>query len=480
MKTIKKFRIFENIENSENMVNGKFKKIYVLIGPPSVGKSTWIKNTFSEIEPFVINRDDIVEKVAVEYGWTYDDLFSLPIKDIEKEGDMNRKYGTVIKSPAYMTWSPLSYDKVLEANDKVQDIFKKRVAEGKGKENIVVDMTNMNSESRKVALKIIEGIEGEYHKVAVLFSFKGAEETIKKMAAKRSEEMKAQGKSKTIPPATFDRVFASFQEVSTEEGFDEVINVDNTAELKRAIEESEKKTISESVNHKKNTIMNHIKLFENFLNESVDKNDIVHDIVDTMLDFIDEGEKISFYSASGNMNYNDYLDKNSNYQKFKPVLKAGNKIISKFNIVYVPKNKSYDGVVEIMDNMKSTIGRLGEDGWVLNDFVTKSNKGDSYDETCKINYVEFIFSKADVILDDKEFELPDEDDLREAIENQGIHIQSIEIGDSETVLEFSDYDDFGAMNSESWYNKRFETICDLFGFGSYDLDYRRATVTFEY
>ena len=226
--------------------------------------------------------------------------------------------------------------------------------------------------------------------------------------------------------------------------------------------------------------MKFISKYNNFLNESTDNNSVVDSIVDTMLDFIDEGEKISFYSASGNMNYNDYLDKNSNYQNFKPILKAGNKIISKFNIVYVPKNRSYDGVVEIMDNMKSTIGRLGEDGWVLNDFVTKSNKGDSYDETCKINYVEFIFSKPDVILDDKEFELPDEEELREAIENQGINIENITIYDSETVVEFSDYDDFGAMNSESWYNKRFETICDLFGFGSYDLDYRRATVTFEY
>ena len=224
------------------------------------------------------------------------------------------------------------------------------------------------------------------------------------------------------------------------------------------------------------------KFYNNFLNESTDNNDVVDFIVDTMLDFIDEGEKISFYSASGNMGYNDYLEKNSNYQKFKPVLKAGNKIISKFNIVYVPKNSSYDGVVEIMDNMKSTIGRLSEEDWVLNDFVTKSIKGNNYGVTCKINYVEFIFSKPDVILDDKEFELPDEDDLREAIENQGIHIQSIEIGDSETVVEFADYSDYDEyiMNSETWYNERFETICDLFGFGSFDLQYRRSTVTFEY
>ena len=226
--------------------------------------------------------------------------------------------------------------------------------------------------------------------------------------------------------------------------------------------------------------MKFISKYNNFLNESTDNNDVVDKIVETMLEFIDEGEKISFYSASGNMNFNDYLDKNSNYQKFKPVLKAGNKIISKFNIVYVPKNSSYDGVVEIMDNMKSTIGRLSEEDWVLNDFVTKSIKGNNYGVTCKINYVEFIFSKPDVILDDKEFELPDEEELREAIENQGINIENITIYDSETVVEFSDYDDFGEMNSENWYNERFEAICDLFGFGSFDLQYRRATVTFEY
>ena len=229
--------------------------------------------------------------------------------------------------------------------------------------------------------------------------------------------------------------------------------------------------------------MKYLKKYELF--ESVDKNDIVHGIVDTMLDFIDEDEKISFYSASGNMNYNDYLEKNSNYQKFKPVLKAGNKIISKFSIVYVPKSmdinhSSYDIFVKILYNMESTIGRLGDDGWVLNDFVTKSDRGVNYGETYKVKYIEFIFTKPDVILDEEEFELPDEDDLREAIENQGIDIFNIKIGDSETVVEFRDYDDFGEMSPETWYEDKFEKICDLFGFGSYYLQYRRATVTFEY
>ena len=264
---IKKFKLFE----AEEVKN---KKIFVLVGPPSVGKSTWIKSTFGEIKPFVISRDEIVENVAKQYGWTYDDLFSSPIKDVEKEGDKNEKYGTVIKSPAYMTWAPLSYDKVLEANKKVQVLFDAKVKDAKGKDTIVVDMTNMNSGARKGALKSIEGVENEYHKTAVVFNFKGAEEIIKKIAAKRSEES-----NKTIPPAAFDRMFTSYdlqddkgisfdetkiKDVLSKEGFDDVEMKDNTVELKRVIDEYEKsKSVAESKSN-----MKYIKKFESF-NEGI-------------------------------------------------------------------------------------------------------------------------------------------------------------------------------------------------------------------
>jgi hypothetical protein len=248
MKKMKHLKLFENIAK---------KNMYVLVGPPSVGKSTWIKNTFGDIKPYVINRDDLVEQVAKEYRWTYDDLFQQPIKDIENEGDINDKYGKVVKSPEYMTWAPLSYDKVLDANNKVAELFSKRVAGAKGQDNIVVDMTNMNAGSRKGALRAIEGSEGDYHKVAVVFNFKGAEEIIKKVANKRAEEAKKMGKSKTIPPTAFDRMFASFQEISPEEGFDEVVKVDNTEELKKLVHE----TVSESTKAMK---IKYLKKFESF------------------------------------------------------------------------------------------------------------------------------------------------------------------------------------------------------------------------
>ena len=231
MKNVKSYIKFvkENLQNTN-------KTIYVLVGPPSVGKSTWIKQTFVDVEPYTINRDEIVEQVSKTYGWTYDDLYVGPLPE-QKEGDVSEKYGTVVKSPEYMTWQPLSYDKVMEANGKVAELFSKKVSEAKSQENIVVDMTNMNAGSRVGALKAIEGVEHEYRKVAVVFNFKGAEDIIKKVALKRAEESKIKGESKTIPQEAFDRMFKSFQEISPEEGFDEVVNVDNTEKLKQVISE---------------------------------------------------------------------------------------------------------------------------------------------------------------------------------------------------------------------------------------------------
>jgi len=210
-------------------------KIFVLVGPPSVGKSHWLKETFKEEMPYIINRDDIVTDVAKSLGWTYDDLFVPPEQEAQ-EGDTDEKYGTVVPSPPYMTWQPLSYDKVLAANNQVHKIFTQRVAgaQPSGKD-IVVDMTNMNAGARSGALKAIEGAaEGDYEKIAVVFKFEGAEDIIKKVAAKRAAQAREEGESKTIPPAAFDRMFKAFQTVDAgSEGFDEVVDVDNRAVLQQ-------------------------------------------------------------------------------------------------------------------------------------------------------------------------------------------------------------------------------------------------------
>jgi predicted ABC-type ATPase len=219
--------------------------------------------------------------------------------------------------------------------------------------------------------------------------------------------------------------------------------------------------------------------YVSFLKESTDSNNEVDKIVDTMLDFIDEGEKITFRSSTGDMRYTDYLEKNANYQNFKPIITARGVTTSKFSIVYSSKDGSYSNLMIILDNMQSTVGRLGEEGWSLSDFKVGSNKK-SEGELVTISWVSFEFSKPLVKNDTDDVELPDEDELREKIESFGIGINRLEVGDYDTEVEFYSHSYDGSLNSEQFYDERFEKICDIFGFSSYDLDYQHSRVTFEY
>jgi predicted ABC-type ATPase len=221
--------------------------------------------------------------------------------------------------------------------------------------------------------------------------------------------------------------------------------------------------------------------YVSFLKESVDVQGEVDKIVDTMLDFIDEGERITFKSSTGDMTYSDYLEKNTRYQEFKPVLVSKNKTVSKFSLIYRPKDRSYNNLMVVLDNMQSTIGRLGDDGWVLSDFKVGSffDKNNSIKgKEVMINWVSFEFTKPDI--ENENFELPNEDELREEIEKLGFRVERITIGPAGTDLEFSSYAYDGEIPSEVDCEDKFERICDIFGFSSFDLNYRRAEVNFEY
>ena len=243
-ENLKHIKLFEDMNPMKN--------IYVLVGPPSIGKSTWVSNTFKDTPPFIISRDDIVDEVADEYGLTYDEMFSAPPSG-STIGEIHSKFGKVIQTPTRevhdVKFAKLIYDKVWEANNEVYHRYQERMKEARGKDNIVIDRTNMTPKERKEAFEIIEGIEDQYHKVAVVFTFKGIEEIIKKVNLKRAEELKKLGRYKTIPGEVFNRMFSRYQEVGKDEGFDEIINIDNSEALRR---------ISQNENLK------HIKPFNNF------------------------------------------------------------------------------------------------------------------------------------------------------------------------------------------------------------------------
>jgi len=66
--------------------------------------------------------------------------------------------------------------------------------------------------------------------------------------------------------------------------------------------------------------MKYLKHF-NKINESHKDEDVVDFIVDTMRDFLDDDRKIEFKSVIGDMNWDDYVKKNSNYLDFRPIYK---------------------------------------------------------------------------------------------------------------------------------------------------------------
>ena len=202
-------------------------RIFVLVGPPSVGKSTWIKSTFGDTSPYIINRDDIVEKVAASYNWTYDDMFVSPPEDAVI-GESDPKYGEVQTPPSWMTWAQSVFSLVMEANGKVQEAFNQRVSGASPSgQDVVVDMTNMNAAARARAMSAIEGRQDDYEKIAVDFKFEGAEEVIMRVAQKRAEAAARMGKSKTIPRAAMQRMMGAYEAPSLDEGFDSIVEVDN-------------------------------------------------------------------------------------------------------------------------------------------------------------------------------------------------------------------------------------------------------------
>jgi predicted kinase len=218
----------------------KTKKMYVLVGPPSVGKSTWIKS-LNNNDVIIINRDEIVEDVAEKNGLTYDEMFINPSSETSEIGDVHPKYGEVIQAPPHMPWTDLAYDKLVKINGYVHYLLTTKIEQAVNSGNdIVVDMTNMNKGSRKRALKFLGDKSDEYQKIAVVFKFQGAEHIIKKVASIRAQQYKDAGKSKTIGDEVFDMMFKSYEEPTTEEGFDDIIYVDNTKQLELVIKNNKK------------------------------------------------------------------------------------------------------------------------------------------------------------------------------------------------------------------------------------------------
>lgn len=156
-------------------------EIYVLVGLPGSGKSTWTRNFLANVNnPFVVlSTDDVIERIAKEKNSSYNQA----IKEHYNEADKEMKQ---------------------TAKNALKD-----------KINVIWDQTNVGSNKRR---KILSQVPKDYRKVAVVFEVDDKE--LYNRLNRRAEET-----GKFISSKIIEQMKKDYSEPSKNEGFDEVIKV---------------------------------------------------------------------------------------------------------------------------------------------------------------------------------------------------------------------------------------------------------------
>ena len=234
--------------------------------------------------------------------------------------------------------------------------------------------------------------------------------------------------------------------------------------------------------------MRHLKKF-NSINENHTHENDVDIIIDTMQDFLDDDRNILFKSPIDDMRYRDYIDKNSNYLGFKPIVNTGDRIRSQFSI-HFQDIKDYSDFLSVSNQMQSVFGRLKDEDWTMYDMKIGTTLPPLYQGDVKFTFLSFYFSKPDKELEE-EFKWPDEEDLKKAFDKYGLSNLTFYYSNNvlrygfgknkdkeatEVTIEF-DSNSYNGRVSNS-VEELFELICNRFGFDSYDYTSGDYKVTF--
>ena len=154
-------------------------EIYVLIGVPGSGKSTWTEKFLaaSTKEFTVVSSDAVLDQIAAEKGLKYSDVYK---------------------------------DFIGLATSKAKQIFREALA---SRANIIFDQTNVSKKKRR---GILQQTPKDYVKLAVVFQTEDKE--VERRLTERAEKT-----GKHIPGFVMKDMYSRWESPTRDEGFDRII-----------------------------------------------------------------------------------------------------------------------------------------------------------------------------------------------------------------------------------------------------------------
>jgi predicted kinase len=208
------------------------------------------------------------------------------------------------------------------------------------------------------------------------------------------------------------------------------------------------------------------------IRESVDNKDVTSKIVETMLDFIEDGYDIKFLSSGmGGMTYQQYLDGDV---RFQPQMQmSGGVLVSQFFIRFFKNEKfnNYEDFVRICDEMQVVIARLSDLGWSLVKFEPYSTEEQ---EIIKFHTIDFKFKKKDEKSGERKFDI---NEFRANFEHHtSLHILDVTEHDDNVYVEFDSIEYDGELPRNT--DDRLERVKELYGFATFDYSWPQKHVYF--
>jgi predicted kinase len=154
------------------------KICYILIGVPASGKSTWWKEQDLLDNTWVLSTDDVIEAVATQFGFTYDEVFKELINFADK-----------------VMWQDAHY--------AAEDSY-----------TVYVDRTNLSAKARKKFIDFLKPYG--YMFKAIVFPQPDETEWRRRLNSREG---------KTIPAHVLRSMQDSYEIPLMSEGFDEIIYV---------------------------------------------------------------------------------------------------------------------------------------------------------------------------------------------------------------------------------------------------------------